>query len=94
MYYFQHDSQSTVGMEFSTRSIEFEKCTVKAQLWDTAGQERFESMTKVYYRDAVGAALIYDISSKQSFEDLKQVWLKQLREYGHESMYLILGMLY
>jgi len=80
-------------MEFSTRIIEFEKCNVKAQLWDTAGQERFESMTKIYYRDAVGAALVYDISNRQSFDDLKQIWLPQLREYGHESMKIVLGKL-
>lgn len=87
---FNFDSQSTIGMEFSTRTIEFEKCNIKAQLWDTAGQERFESMTKVYYRDAVGAALVFDISNRQSFDDLKRIWLPQLREYGHESMKVIL----
>ena len=51
-------------MEFSSKSIEFEKCAVKAQIWDTAGQERFDSMTKVYFRDAVGAILVYDITSR------------------------------
>lgn len=78
-------------MEFSTRTIEFEKSLIKAQLWDTAGQERFESMTKAYFRDALGAALVYDITSRQSFLSLRNVWLRQLREYGHESMRLVLG---
>ncbi len=89
--FLQAESQSTVGMEFSTKTLEFEKCIIKAQLWDTAGQERFESMTKAYFRDAVGAALIYDISDKQSFISLKERWLKQIRTFGHESMKLVLG---
>ena len=81
----------TVGLEFSTRSIEFEKCTVKAQIWDTAGQERFESMTKAYFRDSVGAALVFDVTNRQSFLNLQTTWLNQLREYGHDGMKIILG---
>jgi small GTP-binding protein len=78
-------------MEFSTKIIEFEKSLVKAQLWDTAGQERFESMNKIYYRDALGAALVYDICNRDSFEHLKTHWIPQLRAHGHEGMKLILG---
>lgn len=91
MVYSQKDSQSTLGMEFSTRAIEFEKSLIKAQLWDTAGQERYESMTKAYYRDAVGAALIFDICNRQSFLNLRNIWVPQVTDYGHESMRLILG---
>jgi small GTP-binding protein len=87
---FNNDAQSTVGMEFSTRAIEFEKSLIKAQLWDTAGQERFESMTKAYYRDAVGAALIFDVCNRQSFLSLRNMWVRQVTNYGHESMRLIL----
>lgn len=88
---FKSDSSATVGMEFSTRDVPFERCIVKAQIWDTAGQERFESMTKVYYRDALGALLVYDATNRASFDNLKSVWLKQLKEYGHENIGLVLG---
>jgi len=87
---FSHDPKSTLNMEFSTRDIPFERCIVKAQIWDTVGQERFESLTKAYYRDAMGALLIYDVTSKQSFENMKTVWHKQLRDYGHERMQIVL----
>lgn len=80
-----------MGLEFSTRALEFEKCTVKAQIWDTAGQERFESMTKAYFRDAVGAALVFDVTSRQSFLNVQTTWLNQLREFGHDGMKVILG---
>jgi small GTP-binding protein len=86
---FSHDPKSTLNMEFSTRDIPFERCIVKAQIWDTVGQERFESLTKAYYRDAMGALLIYDITNKQSFENMKSVWHKQLKEYGHERMQIV-----
>lgn len=50
-------------------------------MWDTAGQERFDSMTKYYYRDCVGAFLVYDICCRDSFEQVQTVWLKQLRDF-------------
>jgi len=87
---FSHDPKSTLNMEFSTRDIPFERCIVKAQIWDTVGQERFESLTKAYYRDAMGALLIYDITNKHSFENMKTVWHKQLKDYGHERMQIVL----
>jgi len=52
-------SQSTIGMEFQTRDLEFERCNIKAQIWDTAGQERFDAMSRAYYRDAGS----YDLKS-------------------------------
>ncbi len=64
---------------------------VKAQIWDTAGQERFESMTKAYYRDAVGALLVYDVCRKSSFKNIRSVWMKQLKQYGSPNMRLVLG---
>jgi len=48
------------------------------QIWDTAGQERFRSMTPMYYRSATAAILVYDITSFESFESVKN-WVKELR---------------
>jgi small GTP-binding protein len=53
--------QSTIGVEFATKSIHTEGKTIKAQIWDTAGQERYRAITSAYYRGAVGALLVYDI---------------------------------
>jgi Ras-related protein Rab-11A len=84
-------STSTVGMEFTTKELPFERCVIKAQIWDTAGQERFDSMTKAYYRDAVGALLVYDINNRNSFDNLKNKWLKQVNAFAHEHIYCVLG---
>lgn len=87
---FNNDSQSTVGIEFATRSIVLNHYIVKAQVWDTAGQERFESMTKAYFRNAAGAILVFDVTSRASFEHMKNKWLVQLREFGHEDMFVLI----
>jgi len=49
-------------------------------------------MSKAYYRDAVGALLVYDICKKESFENLKNVWLKQIREFCDENLKIIIGL--
>lgn len=88
---YNDDVATTVGMEFSTRDIPFERITVRAQCWDTAGEERYDSMSKYYYRDSCGAFLVYDVRNRQSFENVKTKWLKQCREYGHDNMPIILS---
>ena len=78
---FQEDQQSTTGGTFSTKSV---KCgnnkTLKFEIWDTAGQERYRSLTKMFYKDANAAVLVYDITRKDSFEQLKSYWAEQIKE--------------
>ncbi|URD93688.1 ras-related protein [Musa troglodytarum] len=62
-------SKSTIGVEFATRSIRVEDKVVKAQIWDTAGQERYRAITSAYYRGAVGALLVYDVTRHTTFEN-------------------------
>ncbi|XP_010413792.1 PREDICTED: ras-related protein RABA1h-like [Camelina sativa] len=76
---FSHDSRSTIGVEFATRSIQVDDKIVKAQIWDTAGQERYRAITSAYYRGAVGALLVYDVTRHVTFENVER-WLKELRD--------------
>jgi len=78
---FSLDSKSTIGVEFATKSIVAEGKTIKAQIWDTAGQERYRAITSAYYRGAVGALLVYDISKHATFENVER-WLKELRDHA------------
>lgn len=73
---FNLDSKSTIGVEFATRSIQVDAKTIKAQIWDTAGQERYRAITSAYYRGAVGALLVYDISKHITYENVTR-WLKK-----------------
>ncbi|RVX01872.1 Ras-related protein RABA1f [Vitis vinifera] len=69
---FSLESKSTIGVEFATRSIRVDDKIVKAQIWDTAGQERYRAITSAYYRGAVGALLVYDVTRHVTFENVER----------------------
>mmetsp|Transcript_9696 Transcript_9696/g.16031 ORF Transcript_9696/g.16031 Transcript_9696/m.16031 type:complete len:219 (-) Transcript_9696:207-863(-) len=86
---FNLDSKSTIGVEFATKSIQVDAKTIKAQIWDTAGQERYRAITSAYYRGAVGALLVYDISKQVTFENVER-WLKELRDHAEPNIVIML----
>ncbi|GAA5804226.1 GTP-binding protein [Helicostylum pulchrum] len=86
---FMEDSRSTIGVEFATKSLKIDNCFIKAQIWDTSGQERYKAITSAFYRGAVGALLVYDITRKPSFYHVDQ-WLKELREHTEDTIPLVL----
>ena len=63
--------------------------TVKLQIWDTAGQESFRSITRSYYRGAAGALLVYDITRRDTFDNLRR-WLKEARQNSTQNMVIML----
>jgi len=84
------DAKSTIGVEFATKSITAPSGQViKAQIWDTAGQERYRAITNAYYRGAVGALLVYDITKYESFQHV-EVWLKELRQFADSNIVIML----
>jgi len=86
---FNLESKSTIGVEFATRSIQCDNKTIKAQIWDTAGQERYRAITSAYYRGAVGALLVYDISKAVSYENVER-WLNELRDHADSNIVIML----
>ncbi|CAF0922200.1 unnamed protein product [Brachionus calyciflorus] len=86
---FNFKSTSTIGVEFSTRTVSIQNKKIKAQVWDTAGQERFRSITSAFYRGAVAALLVYDITKRESFENVDK-WYKELRTHGDKKMVVML----
>nr|AAC69136.1 putative GTP-binding protein [Arabidopsis thaliana] len=87
---FSHDSRSTIGVEFATRrGIQVDDKIVKAQIWDTAGQERYRAITSAYYRGAVGALLVYDVTRHVTFENVER-WLKELRDHTDANTVIML----
>ncbi|XP_018327668.1 ras-related protein Rab-39B [Agrilus planipennis] len=90
---FAEVSDPTVGVDFFARLIEVGDGTrIKLQLWDTAGQERFRSITKSYYRNSVGALLIYDICNRASFEHIP-VWMSEAKRHiePHRPVFALVG---
>jgi small GTP-binding protein len=72
---------STIGIDFNSRMIRVDKAVCKLEIWDTAGQERFSTITANYYRGAQGALLVYDITLKQSFDNV-QNWFDRVRAFA------------
>ncbi|WOL11910.1 hypothetical protein Cni_G20674 [Canna indica] len=83
------ESKSTIGVEFATRTLQVEGRMVKSQIWDTAGQERYRAITSAYYRGALGAILVYDVTKPITFENISR-WLKELRDHADSNIVIML----
>jgi len=86
---FNLESKSTIGVEFATKNIVIDGHTIKCQIWDTSGQERYRAITGAYYRGAVGALLVYDITRQSSFQNIDH-WLKELKDHADENIVMML----
>ncbi|KAL0595323.1 Ras-related protein Rab-37 [Plecturocebus cupreus] len=80
---------ATVGIDFRNKVVTVDGMRVKLQIWDTAGQERFRSVTHAYYRDAQALLLLYDITNKSSFDNIR-AWLTEIHEYAQRDVVIML----
>jgi len=89
---FTTENKATIGVEFGHAECSFSDGTkANVQIWDTAGQERFRAITRGYYRNAVGALIVYDITRQQSFKNVEK-WLQELQENaGSETVIMLVG---
>lgn len=86
---FNEETAFTCGADFYTYSCPVSDKTVRLQIWDTAGQERFRSISKSYFRNAVGALLVFDITKMSSFDQLTE-WLNDLETLCLPNAHIIL----
>ena len=79
---FKTQQMPTTGATFISKTIilEDENRSIKFELWDTAGQEKYRALAKVFYKNAAVCVLVYDITRKSSFEELKNFWVKEIKE--------------
>ena len=72
---------ATVGSNFTTKTMFLpeEKKSIKFEIWDTAGQKEYRSLAKVIYKNASVIVLVYDITNRNSFEDLKNFWINEIK---------------
>ncbi|KAJ8609542.1 hypothetical protein CTAYLR_006038 [Chrysophaeum taylorii] len=80
---------TTIGIDFKIKEVELDGLPVKLQIWDTAGQERFRTITVSYFKGAHGIILVYDVSERDSFENIEH-WVQQIREHAHKRVRLVL----
>jgi small GTP-binding protein len=86
---FDEESQPTLGVEFLTKIVQTERHRIQLQLWDTAGQELFRSVTRGYYRGSAGALLVFDLTSRDSFENIGR-WLQDIRDVARADVVAVL----
>ena len=72
---------ATPGANFTTKTIllKDENQSIKFEIWDTAGQEKYRALAKVFYKNAAVCILVYDITRRASFEELKKYWIQELK---------------
>ena len=86
---FQESTQSTVGIDFHTKYVIIDKHNFKLQLWDTAGQERFKAVIRPYFRNAVGAILVFDLTNSSTFTALPEL-IEDVRDFHKEGLPLFM----
>ncbi|XP_053526199.1 ras-related protein Rab-43 isoform X3 [Artibeus jamaicensis] len=86
---FSERQSSTIGVDFTMKTLEIQGKRVKLQIWDTAGQERFRTITQSYYRSANGAILAYDITKRSSFLSVPH-WIEDVRKYAGSNIVQLL----
>ena len=81
---FNKNCESTNGASYSSKTIKLPKLKkeLKLDIWDTAGQEKYRSLTKFFYKDASIAIFVYDVTRRESYEEIKNYWLNQLKTFG------------
>lgn len=88
---FSEDQTQTIGIEYGAKIIDLGGAKVKLQIWDTAGQERYKSVTRSYYRGAMGCLIVYDVTNRSSYESVPQ-WLSDARQLaGNDVVVMLIG---
>ena len=82
-------TETTIGIEFGSKIININSKNVKLQIWDTAGQEAFRSISRAYYRGAIGALMVFDVGRKDSFQHI-QDWYDDVMSFGDQSTHCLL----
>ena len=86
---FSEEFQSTLGVEFAAKNALIDNKIYRIQIWDTAGAESFRSITRAYYKNSVCAFIVYDITKRETFENV-QVWLDDIKNQCPQTVLLVL----
>ena len=78
----------TSGANFTTKTVEIKDYNqkIKFEIWDTAGQEKYRSLAKVFYKNSSACILVYDITRRNSFEELKNFWINEIKVNGSPNL--------
>lgn len=79
---FEESSVPTIGVDFKLKFVTVKNKRLKLTVWDTAGQERFRTLTSSYYRGAQGIIYAYDVTRRETFESLDDIWMREVDMYS------------
>ena len=81
---YNYKDTSTIAANFQSKimNLQNEKKKIKFEIWDTAGQEKYHSLAKIFFQDESVCILVYDITLRKSFEELKNFWVKEVKTYS------------
>lgn len=79
---FNDNRKVTIGANYTLKKINLPQYNknITLEIWDTAGQENYRSFTKLFYKNAKIAVLVYDITNSVSYNEIKNYWIKQIKE--------------
>jgi len=75
---FTENYLTTIGVDFKFRSFKLKEESFKLQIWDTAGQEKYQTITKTFYKGAHAVIIVFDITSRISFEEMTNMWFREV----------------
>ena len=86
---FEENLISTTGASYAGKTMTFDEYdgkSIRFEIWDTAGQEKYRSLTKIFYKDATAAILVYDITRKESYEEIQKYWYNQIKDHAPKNI--------
>ena len=86
---FKPEYQLTIGVEFGAKNIQIRNKIYRIQIWDTAGQENFRSITRAYYKNSVCALVVYDITNRDSFNNVS-TWIEDCKNQSPKTIFMVL----
>ena len=86
---FTEDYEGTIGVEFGTKTVKIKQKEYHIQIWDTAGSEQFRPITRSYYKNSVCAFVVYDISNRESFQNISQ-WIEDVQDNSPKTITFVL----
>ncbi len=87
---FRDDYKMTLGMNLVTKNVNLKDYSIQLAVWDTGGQDSFRPLLPMYYRGALGALVVYDLTNKKSFEAINK-WMRDVKSYCDEIPIVLIG---
>ena len=81
---FREDLVSTSGANYSQKIYKKNNQKVRLNIWDTVGQEKYRALGRNFYKDSYIICIIFDITNKISFKNVKEIWYPEIKQYGEK----------